>query len=151
MQPNLFRSSVVPFNVPSLMDAPVRKAPIVRGAAIRTAVDFLQSRIREEATLGDRAAALSLAGVLEVLHGLGRASDLLRRRAEAEAYDYIAGYTDFIAEAGAAMDVVQGFRLVADVIAATDVARKEESRTGQLCSYARVEEIYEAKYAPYRN
>jgi len=121
-----------------------------RRHSIRFAVDFLQARIREEAMMGDRDSALAMAGVLEVLHGLSKASDQLRRKAETDAYDFIAGYTDLISDAGADAEIFQGFTVVADVLRAVDIARKEESRTGQLCSYARVEELYEAMYAPLR-
>lgn len=120
-------------------------------SAVRRAVDYLQLCIRDQAALGDRTGALALAGVLEVLHGIGRASDLLIRRAEGDAYDYIANYTELAEEAGAGVHTLQGLWLVADVLAATDFARKEEMHTGQLCSYARVEEIYGMYYAPNRN
>jgi hypothetical protein len=38
-------------------------------------------------------------------------------------------------------------KLVADVLAATDIARKQEAASGQLCSFARVEEIIGNLYA----
>lgn len=120
-------------------------------SAVRQAVDYLQLCIRDQAAVGDRTGALALAGVLEVLHGVGRASDLLIRRTEGEAYEYIASYTELAEEAGAGICTLKGLWLVADVLAATDFARKEEMHTGQLCSYARVEEIYETYYAPNRS
>lgn len=144
MQPD-FLTTTVPAFSHSLLGSFTR-----RQNAIRSAVDFLQERIREEAAMGDRDAALALAGVLEVMHGLSKATDLLRCRAESDAYDFIASYTDLIAEAGADTFVLQGFSLVADVLRAVDIARKEETQSGQLCSYARVEEIYEGMYAPDR-
>lgn len=140
---------------PSVLFSSAAKAVVpqssIKVSAVRRAVDFLQTCIRDQATQGDRSGALALAGVLEVLHGVSRASDLLIRRAEGDAYDYIANYTELAEEAGADISLLNGLWLVADVLAATDFARKEEMHTGQLCSYARVEEIYDTYYAPNRN
>lgn len=138
----------------ALMTLPAKPASVpspVKVSVVRRAVDFLQSCIREQAANGDRSSALALAGVLEVLHGVSRSSDRLIRQAEGEAYGYIANYTELAEEAGASLNTLNGLWLVADVLAATDYARKEEMHTGQLCSYARVEEIYEMYYAPSRS
>ena len=74
-------------------------------------------------------------------------TDTLRRRAESDAYDFIADYTESQAEAGIRGQALSDLKLVADVLAATDIARKQEAASGQLCSFARVEEIIGNLYA----
>jgi len=126
---------------------PSMPVPVARGQAVRGAVVFLQSLIRRESDLGDQHGAMGLAGVLDVLHGLGRPTETLRRRAESDAYDFITDYTDIISETGASQADLDGLRLVANVLASADIARKQEKSSGQLCGFARIEEIYGTYYA----
>jgi len=114
---------------------------------VRRAADALSGLIRDALLEGDHEGAFALAGVRDVLNGLSKPTDILRRRAESDAYDFIADYTERQAEAGARSQALADLKLVADVLAATDVARKQESSSGQLCSFARVEEIIGSLYA----
>jgi len=118
-------------------------------AVLRRTAMTLQTLMHQAGSCS--ADALALAGVMDVIHGINKPTDVLRRRAEAEAYDFIAVYTEEAAASGTAPDVLAGLRLVGDVLAAADIARKQERETGQLCSYARVEEIVGTMYAQNHN
>ncbi|AHK17440.1 hypothetical protein R615_06060 [Thalassolituus oleivorans R6-15] len=114
------------------------------------ALSFLRRSMIHERDLGDQYGAMALASVSEVLQNMDAPTDALRRRAEAEAYDYIANYTDLLAEAGASAQLLEGYQCVLQVLAALDLVRKQELLTGVLTSYARVQEVYEAMYVAHR-
>ena len=114
------------------------------------ALGFLRRSMIHERDLGDQYGAMALASVSEVVQNMDAPTDALRRRAEAEAYDYIANYTDLLAEAGASAQLLEGYQCVLQVLAALDLVRKQESITGVLTSHARVQEVYEAMYAAHR-
>lgn len=116
---------------------------------VRRAADALATLTRDALLENQHKNAFALAGVRDVLNGLSKPSDTLRRRAESDAYDFIADYIDSQAKFGVKRQVIADLKLVSNVLAATDIARKQERISGQLCSYARVEEIIGNMYAKY--
>ncbi|WP_369983565.1 hypothetical protein [Thalassolituus sp.] len=135
--------------LPEHIQKPVASIPTTGQphSCVRRAADVLATLIRDALLDGQYENAFALAGVRDVLNGLSKPSDSLRRRAESDAYDFIADYTESQAQAGVRKQVMADLRLVSTVLAATDIARKQESASGQLCSYARVEEIIGSIYA----
>lgn len=135
---------------PSLMPVRYLNTPRPQPCPVIWALSFLRRSMIHERDLGDQYGAMALASVSEVLQNMDAPTDALRRRAEAEAYDYIANYTDLLAEAGASTQLLEGYQCVLQVLAALDLVRKQELLTGVLTSYARVQEVYEAMYVAHR-
>ena len=96
---------------------------------------------------GDSEAAKSLLNVVDVIGRMDESATPAQRRAETEAYEYVANYTDLLKEAGAPDDIVAGFENVLDVLTALDTVRKNEQSTGALASYASVQEAYNDLYS----
>lgn len=116
-------------------------------SAIAEASNFLNSFILNEAVDGDSEAAKSLLNVVDVIGRMDERATPAQRRAETEAFDYVANYTDLLKEAGAPDDIVAGFENVLDVLTALDTVRKNEQSTGALASYASVQEAYNDLYS----
>ncbi len=116
-------------------------------SAIAEASNFLNSFILNEAVDGDSEAAKSLLNVVDVIGRMDERATPAQRRAETEAFDYVANYTDLLKEAGAPDDIVAGFENVLDVLTALDTVRKNEHSTGALASYASVQEAYNDLYS----
>ncbi|SIS92210.1 hypothetical protein SAMN05421686_106118 [Thalassolituus maritimus] len=135
--------------LPEHIQKPVASIPTTGTphSLVRRSADVLALLIRDALLAGDHESAFALAGVRDVLNGLSKPTDPLRRRAESDAYDFIADYTESQAEVGVRGQALADLKLVADVLAATDIARKQEAASGQLCSFARVEEIIGNLYA----
>lgn len=116
-------------------------------SAIAEASNFLNRFILDEAVDGDSEAAKSLLNVVEVIGRMDESVTPARRRAEAEAYDFVANYTDLLKEAEAPADIIEGFDNVLNVLTALDKVRKNEQSTGALASYASVQEAYNDLYS----
>lgn len=116
-------------------------------SAITEASSFLNRFILNEAVDGDSEAAKSLLSVVDVIGRMDESVTPSQRRAETEAYEYIASYTDLLKETGAATDIIEGFDNVLNVLTALDKVRKNEQSTGALASYASVQEAYNDLYS----
>ncbi len=116
-------------------------------SAIAEASNFLNRFILNEAVDGDSEAVKSLLNVVDVIGRMDERVTLAQRRAETEAYDYVANYTDLLKETGAPSDMIAGFDNVLDVLTALDTVRKNEQSTGALASYASVQEAYNDLYS----
>ena len=112
-------------------------------SAISEATSFVSRFILEEAVDGDQEAARELIKVADVLANMDLKSTPELRRAEAEAYEFVANYADLLQEVGAPADIQKGFANVLDVLSALDKVRKQEQSTGALSSYASVQEAYD--------
>ncbi|MCD8523254.1 MAG: hypothetical protein LRY66_13620 [Saccharospirillaceae bacterium] len=116
-------------------------------SAIAEASNFLNRFILNEAVDGDSEAAKSLLNVVEVIGRMDESVTPAQRRAETEAYDFVANYTDLLKEAEAPADIIEGFDNVLNVLTALDKVRKNEQSTGALASYASVQEAYNDLYS----
>ena len=66
------------------------------------------------------------------------------RRAEADAYEFVASYSETLQQQGAPEDIRQGVVRVMEVLEALDKVRKQEQNTGALSSYASVQEAWQS-------
>lgn len=112
-------------------------------SAISEAHSFLNRYILSESVDGDRATAQKLMSVVDVLANIDLNTTPELRQAEADAYEFIAGYTEQLQEQGASADTLEGFSSILDVLSALDKVRKQEQNTGALTSYASVQEAYD--------
>ncbi len=112
-------------------------------SAISAASSFISRFILEEAVDGDQEAARELIKVADVLANMDLKSTPELRRAEADAYEFVANYAELLQEVGAPADIQKGFANVLDVLSALDKVRKQEQSTGALSSYASVQEAYD--------
>ena len=115
-------------------------------SAIAEASNFLNSFILNEAVDGDSEAAKSLFNVVDVIGRMDESATPAQRRAETEAYEFVANYTDLLKEVDAPADVIEGFDNVLNVLTALDKVRKNEQSTGALASYASVQDAYNDLY-----
>ena len=115
-------------------------------SAIAEASNFLHSFILNEAVDGDSEAAKSLLNVVDVIGRMDESATPAQRRAETEAYEFVANYTDLLKEVDAPADVIEGFDNVLNVLTALDKVRKNEQSTGALASYASVQDAYNDLY-----
>ena len=88
--------------LPEHIQKPVASIPTTGTphSLVRRSADVLALLIRDALLAGDHESAFALAGVRDVLNGLSKPTDILRRRAESDAYDFIADYTESQAEVG---------------------------------------------------
>ena len=82
--------------LPEHIQKPVASIPTTGTphSLVRRSADVLALLIRDALLAGDHESAFALAGVRDVLNGLSKPTDTLRRRAESDAYDFIADYTE---------------------------------------------------------
>lgn len=110
---------------------------------ITQSVNFLNTFIMDEAIDGDTAGAKNLMLAVDALQHMDEASTAESRRQEAEAYEYVSGYTELLKETEAPADLVENFEQVLQVFEALDTVRKNELKTGALASYASVQETFD--------
>ena len=115
-------------------------------SAISEASSFINRFILDEAVDGDQEAARELIKVADVLANMDLKTTPELRRAESDAYEFVANYAELLEEADAPADIQKGFATVLDVLSALDKVRKQEQSTGALSSYASVQEAYDDMY-----
>ncbi len=115
---------------------------------IGQSVNFLNNFIMDESIDGDSQGAKSLMGVVDALQNMDAPSTAESRRKEAEAYEFVSGYTEILKETQAPADLVDSFEKVLQVLEALDTVRKNEQQTGALASYASVQETYDEQNNP---
>ncbi|MDF1762223.1 MAG: hypothetical protein P1U57_02340 [Oleibacter sp.] len=114
------------------------------------AVDYLQQRIEHEKISGNFGSVIGLNQVLEVIYALDSQVVSNQRISEQQAFEYMSNYTDDLIAIIAPNDAIEGSQMVADVLLVAGRVRQAERISGQLCSYAYVEELYGAMYARIR-
>lgn len=110
---------------------------------ITQSVNFLNTFLMDEAIDGDTDGAKNLMLAVDALQRMDEASTAESRRKEADAYEYMSGYTELLKESEAPADLVENFEQVLQVFEALDTVRKNELKTGALASYASVQETFD--------
>ena len=108
---------------------------------VRWAVDFVERRIDLAVACGNREQSQAFRKVLQVLHDIDCRTNSLRYRELTEAFDFLTMFTDDCMAAGSDASALRAYMQLIQILAAVDIARKEEGETGELCSLARVEEL----------
>lgn len=116
-------------------------------AAVFSTVDqvhrFLSDFVAYEMTYGDEHGAQSLLPAVQALSHIGAVTSPELRQLEAQAFDGVSEYVDFLRELNAPAHIIDGFDAVLNVLLATDQVRKQERTSRQLCSMASVQACYE--------
>lgn len=112
-------------------------------SAISQANAFISRQILTE-TDSNSDTARQLVKVASVLANMDAKTTPELRRAEADAYEFVASYSEKLQQQNAPADVRKGFTNVMQVLEALDKVRKQEQNTGALSSYASVQEAWQS-------
>lgn len=112
-------------------------------SAISQANAFISRQILAEPD-GNSEMARQLVQVANVLANMDAPTTPELRRAEADAYEFMASHSEALQQQGAPEELRQGFARVMEVLEALDKVRKQEQSTGALSSYASVQEAWQS-------
>lgn len=115
-------------------------------SSVSEAVDFLSQFILNESIDGDSDGAKSLLPVLRAIEQMNASSTCDRRQQEQQALNYVIDYTEMLKETEAPADVIKGFEKVTEVLHALHNVRSHEVQTGELASYASVEQAHQSMF-----
>ena len=115
---------------------------------VRWATQFVEQRVDVAIATGNTYQSHAFRMVLQVLNDVDFRTDPRRYRTLCDAFDFLTTFTDDCLAAGSEPSALRSYMHLIRVIAAIDIARKEEAESGQLCSLARVEALCGGQHAP---
>lgn len=112
-------------------------------SVISEANSFINRSLMSAIEDGKQDEALELAKVSTALAEIDLKSTAERRQVEKQALAYIQTKLQSLQQEGAPSNLLKGFQNVADVLAALEKVRQQESSTGALASYSQVQDAYD--------
>lgn len=115
---------------------------------IRWATQFVEQRIDLAVAAGNQYQSEAFRLILQVLNDIDSRTDPRRYRTLCDAFDFLTTFTDDCLAAGSEPAALRSYMHLIRVLAAIDIARKEEAESAQLCSLARVEALCGGQHVP---
>lgn len=115
---------------------------------VRWATQFVEQRLDVAVATGNKYQSHAFRLVLQALHEIDYRTDPDRYRTLCDAFDFLTTFTDDCLAAGSEPTALRSYMHLIRVLAAIDIARKEEAESGQLCSLARVEALCGGQHVP---
>lgn len=112
-------------------------------SVISEANSFINRSLMSAIEDGKQDEAIELAKVSTALAEIDLKSTAERRQVEKQALAYIQTKLQSLQQEGAPSNLLKGFQNVADVLAALEKVRQQESSTGALASYSQVQDAYD--------
>ena len=107
---------------------------------IQATIHFLKEFLRDGTVEGD--ITTPVLGVIGTLEAVDEPLCRYQLRAASEAYQFVCDYLDVLRQITAEECYLHGFEKTARLLLALNLARQHEAKTGEITSYARIQDIY---------